>query len=82
MLALSHLSRAHQAVVGIAARKAVGRGKDSPAFLHARRSVTANPLGAIAWGREAVRPVYVLRRPKWGVMLLSGKGAVATLRRR
>jgi hypothetical protein len=38
MLALSHLSRAHQAVVGIAARKAVGRGKDSPAF----------PMGATA----------------------------------
>jgi hypothetical protein len=32
MLAFSLLSRSHQAIVRIAARKAVGRGKDSPAF--------------------------------------------------
>jgi hypothetical protein len=50
MLAFSPLSRSHQAVVRIAARKAVGRGKDSPAFprramIRLGKSFKCNSLG-------------------------------------
>jgi hypothetical protein len=62
MLAFSLLSRSHQTTVRIAARKAVGRGKDSPAFSQRalvsrgksfERKSLGNEAGLRRVGREA-----------------------------
>jgi hypothetical protein len=82
MLAFSPVSRSHQAIVRIAARTAVGRGKDSPAFCQRTAFTIDKSFECNSLGKKSARPVYVSRKPKQGVMLLSGKRAVATLRRR
>jgi len=52
MLALSLLSRSHPAIVRIAARKAVGRGKDSPAFCQRATISIAKSFGCNSLGNR------------------------------
>ena len=82
MLALSRLACSHQAIVRIAARKAVGRGKDSPAFSHRAAVSISKSFECNTLWSGVCAPESAAMRPKESVMLLSGKGTVATLRRR